>query len=76
MIQRNKRSNLRVLGEGEAEWKIAPTSMHDDVLLDSEETHKQETDCADADVDSLVGSLESTRSGNMAAEVPSGLGRY
>ena len=35
-----------------------------------------ETGCADADVDSLVGSIESTRSGKVAAEVPRGLGYY
>ena len=27
-------------GEGRAEWKMSATSMHDDVLLDSEECHE------------------------------------
>ena len=49
---------------------MAATSVHDDVLLDSEECHEWETECADADVDSLVGSPESTGSGDVAAEVP------
>ena len=34
-----------VVGEGGAEWKMAATSMHDDVLLDSEECHE----CLDED---------------------------
>ena len=37
---------------------MAATSMHDDVLLDTEEYHERETDCGYADVDTLVGSLE------------------
>ena len=48
---------------------MAATSMHDDVLLDSEECQECETDCAHADGDSLVGSRESTRSGNVGLEV-------
>ena len=35
----------------------------------------READCADADDDTLVGSLVGTRSGKVAAEVSSGLGR-
>ena len=37
--ERNKKRN-GVLGEGEAEWKMAATSLHDDVLLDTEEGDK------------------------------------
>ena len=33
----NERRNRRVLRESGAEWKVAATSMHHDVLLDSEE---------------------------------------
>ena len=32
--KRKERRNSGVLGKGEAEWKLAATSMHDDVLLD------------------------------------------
>ena len=32
--------NRGVLGEGGAEWKMAATSLHDDVLLDSEERYE------------------------------------
>ena len=53
---------------------MAATSLHYDVLLDSEERH--EADFADADVDTLVGSIEGTRSGEVAAKVSSGFGRY
>ena len=45
-------------------------SLHDDVLLDSEECHERETDRADADVDTLVGSFESDGGDEVAAEVP------
>ena len=38
---------------------MAATSMHHDVLLDSEESQERKADCAYADVDTLVGSLES-----------------
>ena len=64
--KRNERRN----GEGGIERKMATTSMHDDVLLDSEECYKSETGCAHAHVDSLVGCLESARSGEVAVEVP------
>ena len=36
----NERRNRAVLGDGGAEWKVSATSMHDDVLLDSEECHE------------------------------------
>ena len=36
----NERRNRGVLGEGGAEWKVAAASLHDDVLLDSEERHE------------------------------------
>ena len=48
---------------------MAATSLHDDVILDSQNCHEREAVCADGDVNSLVGSLESTRSGEVAAEV-------
>ena len=38
--KRNKWRNRRVLREGEAEWQVAATSMHDDVLLGSEECYE------------------------------------
>ena len=49
---------------------MAATTMHNDVLLDSEEYHECETSCAHANIDSVVGSLESTRGAEVAAEVP------
>ena len=41
---------------------MAATRVHNDVLLDSEECCESEDDCADADVDTLVGGCESARS--------------
>ena len=38
--KRNKRKNSGVLGKGGTEWKMAATSLQDDVLLDIEECHK------------------------------------
>ena len=35
--KRNEERNRGVLGEGGTKWKVAATSVHDDVLLDSEE---------------------------------------
>ena len=59
--ERNKGRNRGVPREGGAEWKVAATSLYDDVFLDSEECHEvREADCAVADVDALVGSFEST----------------
>ena len=55
---------------------MAATSVHYDVCLDSEECHERETDCAHADVDTLVRSLERAEGGEMAAEVPCGVGCY
>ena len=49
---------------------MAATSLHDDALLDSQERHEWEANFAHADVDPLVGSLESTGGGEVAAEVP------
>ena len=46
---------MELLEKGGADWKMAATSIHDDVLLDSEECHERETNCADADVDTLLG---------------------
>ena len=42
---------------------MAATSMHNDVHLDFEECYKLKDDCAHANVDSLVRSLEGTRIG-------------
>ena len=36
----NERRNRGVPREGVGEWKVATTSMHDDVHLDSEECHE------------------------------------
>ena len=36
----NERTKRGVFGEGGAEWKMATKSMHNDVLLDSEECHE------------------------------------
>ena len=38
--KRNARRNRGVFRQGGAEWKVAATSMHDDVLLDIEECHE------------------------------------
>ena len=37
---RHERRSRRVLGEGRAEWEMAAASLHDDVLLNSEEPHE------------------------------------
>ena len=39
-------------------WEMAVASLHDDVLLDSEECHDQASHCASAYCDSLVGSSD------------------
>ena len=67
--KRNKMRNRRVLGEGGADLQMAATSLYDDVFLDTEECHEREANCVDADVDSLVGSLKSTRGGEVGADV-------
>ena len=38
--RRNERRNRTVLEEGGAEWKVAASSVHDDLLLDSQEYHE------------------------------------
>ena len=38
--KRNERRNCRVLREGGGEWQMAATSLHNDVLLDSQERHE------------------------------------
>ena len=38
--KRNKKINRGVLGQGGAEWEMAAASLHDDVLLDTEECHE------------------------------------
>ena len=38
--KRNKRRNRGALGEGGTKSSMATTSLHDDVLLDTEEGHK------------------------------------
>ena len=58
--KRNERRNCRTLGESGAEWQMAATSLHSDVFLNSEECYECEADCAYADVDTWVGSLEIT----------------
>ena len=56
--KKNERRNRGEFGKGGAEWKMAATSLHDDVFFfDSEECHESDTDCADADIVSLVRSL-------------------
>ena len=40
LTKENKTRNRGVLREGGAEWKMVTTSLHDDVLLDSEECYK------------------------------------
>ena len=50
-------------------WKVAATSLHNDVLLNAEECHEREANCAHANVDSLVGSFEGYGGGEVAAEV-------
>ena len=35
--KRNEERNRGVLGEDGTKWKVSATSMHDDVLLDTEE---------------------------------------
>ena len=37
---RNKSRSVGVMGEGRAKWKMAATSLHDDVFLDPEECHE------------------------------------
>ena len=38
--KRNKRRNRGDLGEGGTKWKMAAASLHNDVLLDTEECHE------------------------------------
>ena len=61
---------VEFLEKAKQSGKLAATSMHYDFLLDSEECHEWETDCAHANVDSLVGCLEGSGGGEVAAEVP------
>ena len=67
--ERNKRKSGGILGEGGAVWKMAAASLHDDVLLDSEERHERAPPCAYAYDDSLVGSAASARGYGIAAQV-------
>ena len=53
---------------GGTQRQMAAASVHKDVLLDPKELHKRETDCAHANVDTLVGGSESTSSGEIAPE--------
>ena len=48
---------------------MAAASLHDDVLLDSEERHERAPPCAYAYDDSLVGSPAGTRGCGIAAQV-------
>ena len=61
-LTKETRRNCGILGEGGAAWQVAAASVHNDVLLDSEECYTSKADCAHANVDSLVGSSESARS--------------
>ena len=54
LTKETRGENRGLPGEGGAEWKVAATSLHNDVFLDSEECHECEADCAHANVDSLV----------------------
>ena len=38
--KRNEWRNRGVLGEGGTKWKVAATNMHDDVVLDTEESNE------------------------------------
>ena len=40
LTKRNAGRNRGVLGEGGTKWKMSATSLHNDVLLDTEECHK------------------------------------
>ena len=55
--ERNKRRIGGLLGEGGTVWEMAATSLHSDVLLDSEECHERASHCASIYEDSLVGKL-------------------
>ena len=44
--KRNERRNCATVGEGGAQWKMAAASLHNGVLLDSEECYKSEADFA------------------------------
>ena len=50
-------------------WKVAATSLHNDVLPNAEECHEREANCAHANVDSLVGGFEGYGGGEVAGEV-------
>ena len=39
-LTKETRGNCGVLGEGGTKWKVAATSLHNDVLLDTEEYHE------------------------------------
>ena len=56
--KRNERKNCGILRESGTEWQVVATSLHNDVLLASEECHEWKTDCAGdcagAIVDTLV----------------------
>ena len=39
-LNKRTRGKLRIFGEGGAEWRMAATSLHNDVPLDSEERHE------------------------------------
>ena len=55
--ERNKRRIGGFLGKGGTVWEMAATSLHSDVLLDSEECHERASHCASIYEDSLVGKL-------------------
>ena len=54
--QRNEGRNCGIQRESGAEWQVSATSVHNDVFLHAEECYEWEADCADVNVDTLVGS--------------------
>ena len=60
---------VELLEKVEAVWEMAATSLHNDVLLDSEKRHVRASHRASACDDSLVGSLASARGLDMATQV-------
>ena len=67
---------MEFLEKVEQKWKVAATSLHNDVLFDTEECHEREANCVEADIDALVRSFEGITGGQVAAEISRRLGRY
>ena len=66
--KRNKRRSGDIL---EAVCEMAAASLHNDVLLDSEERHERASHCASAYDDSLVGRIATAGGLEMATKVSS-----